>query len=240
MSAKCCGLIYLFESFRYTYCMKKAFTLLELVFVIIVIGVIVATILPRTKSNSLQEAAIQLQSHIRYVQHLAMMDDKYDANDLNWFKTRWQIIFNKQLNSDEKWAYTIFSDTSGVRSGRPNKDEIAINPLNPKQRMTGGYNSANELDINDPEFIGMKKLNLGRSYGVTDMLFSCSQRVAFDHLGRPIKSDLSSNTVAYDSNDLITNDCNITLINGTEQEIIQIASETGFTCILNQDTGKCR
>ncbi|MBA1433268.1 MAG: prepilin-type N-terminal cleavage/methylation domain-containing protein [Epsilonproteobacteria bacterium] len=37
--------------------MKKAFTMLELVFVIVVIGILAALILPRTKTNPVQAAA---------------------------------------------------------------------------------------------------------------------------------------------------------------------------------------
>ena len=72
--------------------MKKAFTLLELVFVIVLIGILAATIIPNTKTNPAAEAAIQLQSHIRYAQHLAMMDDKFGSST-SWYKNLWQIAF---------------------------------------------------------------------------------------------------------------------------------------------------
>jgi len=209
--------------------MKKAFTLIELIFVIVVIGILAATIIPRTTDNLLQQAALQVQSHIRYTQHLAMMDDKFDSNDNHWFQKRWQIIFAKQANSDQEWAYTIFADTVGVSSGKPNKDEIAINPLNYNQRLTGGYNSAQELNISSSTFVGMKNMNLGKQYGVTDIEFSCNQRIVFDYLGRPIKSDLSNNTQAYEENDLFSNNCNIVLKNASESVTIGIDKRTGYT-----------
>jgi len=212
--------------------MKNAFTLLELVFVIVVVGILAATMLPKMEDNAIERAAVQLQSHIRYTQHLAMVDDHYNASDANWFKKRWQIIFSKQENSDDKWAYTIFEDIASTSSGRPNKDEIAINPLNHNQRMTGGYNSANELDINHEDFVGMKDLNLGLRYGVTDMNFtSCSQRIAFDYLGRPIISDLSSNTTAYDNNDLLDNDCKIVISDGVKKATLTIKAQSGYVSI---------
>lgn len=68
--------------------MRKAFTMIELVFVIVVIGILAAVIIPNTRTNPLQEAAIQLLSHIKYTQHLAMTDDTYDENDPNWYKKR--------------------------------------------------------------------------------------------------------------------------------------------------------
>lgn len=74
--------------------MKKAFTMLELVFVIVVIGILAAAIIPNTKTNSTSEAAIKLESQIRYVQHLALIDDKFDATNSSWYKNLWQIAFN--------------------------------------------------------------------------------------------------------------------------------------------------
>jgi prepilin-type N-terminal cleavage/methylation domain-containing protein len=219
--------------------MKKAFTLLELVFVIVVIGILAALILPRTRTNPVQEAAVQVLSHIRYTQHLALVDDKYDASDANWFKKRWQILFsNNAGGAGGEWAYTIFADTVGTSSGNPNESEIAINPQNPNQRMTGGQTASNSLNIDDSTFVGMTKLNLGRSYGITNVTFSntCtvggSTRVAFDYMGRPIKGSLATNVTAYDTNDLIQNDCNITITDGTETAIIQISPETGYAKVI--------
>ncbi len=83
--------------------MKKAFSLLELVFVLVVIGILAAVILPRTNSESAVEAALELQSSIRYTQHLAMQDDKFDATDATWFRNRWQIVFDGN-------KYSIVSD----------------------------------------------------------------------------------------------------------------------------------
>ncbi|MEN4054272.1 MULTISPECIES: type II secretion system protein [Sulfurimonas] len=218
--------------------MKKAFTLLELVFVIVVIGILAALILPRTKTNPVQEAAVQVQSHIRYTQHLAMIDDKYDSNDVNWYKKRWQILFSSNGSSDNKWAYTIFADTIGGSTGNPDEGEIAINPSNPNERMTGGQTSSVNLDINNANFVGMRKMNLGLTYSITNVTFSSScstgssTRLSFDHLGRPIKSNLSSNTAPYDGNDLLQSDCNITLTDGIETAIIQISPETGYARLI--------
>jgi len=73
--------------------MKKAFTMLELVFVIVIIGILAAVIVPNTRSNPAPEAAVHLQNKIAYAQHLAQTDDKYDATNVNWYKERWQIVF---------------------------------------------------------------------------------------------------------------------------------------------------
>jgi len=229
--------------FRYTLLMKKAFTMIELVFVLVVIGILAAVIIPNTKTNPVMEAAIQLVSDIRYTQHLAMTDDKYSAATIDWYRKRWQIVFINSSKANNQYAYTIFSDTSNT--GDPNISEIAKNPQNPSQLMTGGSSGGEvSLGINDPNFNGMKKLNLGMSYGVSSMKFSSScsvngsKRIAFDYIGRPIKGKLGAangaggNNRAYESNNLIQSNCDITLSNGTKNVTIRITRETGYTSIL--------
>lgn len=218
--------------------------MIELVFVIVVIGILAAVIIPNTKTNPLQEAAIQLLSHIRYTQHLAMVDDTFNKNDANWYKKRWQIVFINSTNANNNYAYTIYSDHIGGSTGDPNLAEIAINPENSNQLMTGGSSGGEAaLDYNHPSFPGMKKLNLGMSYGITNILFSAecsvsgSKRIAFDYLGRPIKGKLGSaggggNTTAYEDDNLIQNNCDITLTDGSASVIIRILPETGYASII--------
>ena len=70
---------------------KSAFTMLELVFVIVVIGILSAIFIPRFGQNKLSDAANQLISSIRYTQHLALIDDEYNASNTNWYQNRWTI-----------------------------------------------------------------------------------------------------------------------------------------------------
>ena len=91
--------------------MKKAFTLIELVFVIIVIGILSAIIIPSTKTNPVKEAAVQLVSHIRYVQHLALLDDKY-GEGAKWYRKRWQIVFINSSKANYQYSYTCLLYTS--------------------------------------------------------------------------------------------------------------------------------
>lgn len=89
--------------------MKKAFTMIELVFVIVVIGILAAVIIPNTRTNPLYEAATQLVSHIRYTQHLGMVDDKFDSGNANWHRNRWQIRFTGNQYSIATNGNTVFA-----------------------------------------------------------------------------------------------------------------------------------
>jgi len=96
--------------------MKKAFTMLELVFAIIVIGILAAAIIPRVGSSVVQERAIQLVSHIRYTQHLAMVDDKFNINTADWYSNRWQLVFNANqysIVSNDGTRFAENPDNSG-------------------------------------------------------------------------------------------------------------------------------
>ena len=217
--------------------MKKAFTLLELVFVIFVIGVLVATIIPRVDDNGLKEGALQLLSHIRYTQHLALSDDKYKNDDPNWHRGRWQIVFSNSKFSDYQPAYTIFSDHDFGQgySGDPTKTEVATDPANTSRLLTGGYGTS-ALDITSSEFKGVKKLNLGKSYGITEVKLTggCQYaRISFDYLGRPMTGDQSTMNGAYKAGTqrLIQKDCKVKISKDDESIYIVIKPETGYASI---------
>jgi len=240
--------------------MKRAFSLIELLFVLVVIGILSAIMIPSTKTDPLQEAAIQLLTHIKYTQHLAMTDDRYNANrknddgDVIWYKERWQLVFSNSDYTGNRYAYTIFSDTSGNSTGDATASEIAINPQNPNQIMTGGYGDAKTIDFRDKDgFLGMPSLNIGRKYDIEDVQLSegCSyNRVSFDYLGRPFTGRQSSLDVPYESNindsrrpGLVSENegCKITLTHSSDTNItLRISKETGFVCILQDGSEECQ
>ena len=58
---------------------KNAFTILELVFTIIVIGILASAVIPRMDRDNLFEMSEQVLSHIQYTQHLALTHNVYDV-----------------------------------------------------------------------------------------------------------------------------------------------------------------
>jgi len=224
--------------------MKKAFTLLELIFIIIIVAIITTIMLPDSRSTKLSEAATQLVSHIRYTQHLAMIDDRFDISDSTWFQEMWQIRFTggSSASSDYKVAYGIFSDIDKNQAPTVGGN-VALDPISGKY-ITGGVTNA--IKYNHSK--SLREANLGIAYGVTGINFNSncqfngSMRIAFDHLGRPIRGDLgsptNSNTYAGDGTansgalKLLPGTCEITLSNGVDNNItIEIEPETGYTHI---------
>ena len=90
----------------------KAFTMLELVFVIVVLGILAALALPRMDRDLRQEAKDNILSAIRYTQHLALMDDKTNPTDANWQNKLWKITFSSSTDNLANF-YTVSSDSNG-------------------------------------------------------------------------------------------------------------------------------
>ncbi|MBE0491921.1 MAG: prepilin-type N-terminal cleavage/methylation domain-containing protein [Sulfurospirillum sp.] len=220
--------------------MRRAFTMLELIFVIVVVGIISVLILPSFNRNNLQEAADQLVSHIRYTQHLAMIDDRFDAEDEEWFKGRWQIAFINNNSSGNQWTYTVFSDWKGAHTGSPNKavagirSEYATNPLDTTKYLTCGDSGTNIVHYGDPEVTD--NLCLGDTYGITAVSVnggntgSSSSRIVFDALGRPYRGN--SRYFNNAAHRIMTTQVQIILSNSSDSITIAIEPETGYAHIL--------
>lgn len=215
---------------------KKAFTMIELIFVIVMAVILVAIAVPKSNRNPIREAADQVMAHIRYTQNLAMQDDKFDPNDNEWYKGYWQIYFTKSANfTNNEQTYNVFSDKN--KDSNPNLNELAINPEDHTKLMSAGF--AGILNFSDSK--ASKNLNLTKKYRIKDVELTrgCSgsgspKRLAFDNIGRPMKGSMVSATSAYSH--LMTDICNITLIEKRGKRItLLVYPESGFVCIAKID-----
>jgi len=213
--------------------MKKAFTMMELVFVIVVVGILAAVVIPRTGSNRLHEAAIQVVSHIRYTQHLALVDDKYDVNDATWHQKRWQIRFpHTTIAGETIYYYEVFRDEN--KQGNSNANEEAIDPLTNKTLGDGvtAVSTISESAVT----------NLTKKFGISSIAGTCViggayRTIAFDFLGRPY---LDVYTGTYSNPVPAPDGCTIILNSSSEgTATIKIHPETGYACILNSAGTDC-
>jgi len=132
--------------------MKKSFTLIELLIVVIIIGIL-AYSLSFKFNNSLQVAADKIIKDIRYTQSLALKEDKYQPFPENnssieqnrtkyWFKQWWQLKFKLSTRGNSHYySYSIFSDSPTNSSTNFNKtggpvSEYALNSLSNKYAST--------------------------------------------------------------------------------------------------------
>ncbi len=219
--------------------MRIAFTLMELIVVVVLIGILAAAVAPFFQRDVLAEAAHQVASHLRYTKHLAMVDNTFNPNDPTWYKARWQIFFTNAKGADNHWAYTIFSDGAG-HTGNPDISEVAINPLDSSKLLTGGYSGNLIIKYNAQR--ATNELNIGHEYGIDNVKFSggCKVpksrlRIAFDYYGRPIYDNQRLFDGMYTKKGksmLVRKQCRITLFKGNETISIAIEPETGYIHIL--------
>lgn len=192
---------------------SAAFSMFELVIVIVVVGILSAVIVPRLERDSLREATSQVVRHIQYTQHLAMVDDVYDDSNATWYKAMWRISFRGHN------CYVVSSNTD--HNSNYDRSESAIDPLT-KTLLYSNTDCAQDSTDNSNMF-------LEDQYGIDSITFNsaCGNNrfIAFDYLGRPHKT-LSS------SNDLVSSVCKITLHSGTREAVISITQETGYVKVL--------
>lgn len=195
---------------------RHAFTMLEVVFVIVIIGILAILATPQLNSNRLQLGVEQLASHLRYTQHLAMTDNKFNPSDPFWYRGNWQMEF-KKFNTPLEYYYEIYSDTDHL--GNSDTNETARDPLT---------NETLDYEGN--------VTNLTKSYGIVNIVFdnSCHRgtgvgEISFDAMGRPDYSVTDETTL---DEYLLTVPCKITLTDedGKKAEIT-VAPVTGFVSI---------
>ncbi len=209
---------------------RPAFTMIELVFVIVVLGILATMAMPRLDRDLRQEAADTILSSIRYTQHLALMDDKQEFNNPQWQQRFWRIDFNA-CNDGSGLYFRIGSDADASGGGFA-QNEAALDPSNSKAYFA--TNATCNAPATNPNVL------LGRKYGVTAVVArgGCNglQHIGFDHLGRPHTG--FQNSAAPDSARYMNDArgvCTFTFaIANNNPIVIQIAPETGYAFIVGQ------
>lgn len=215
---------------------KPAFTMLELVMVIVVLGILAALALPRMDQDTRQQAADNILSAIRHTQHLALNDDKHDLAVADWQKRLWQIRFS---NAGGGWQYSIWSDLN--RGGNVDitagTEEMAVDSLN-------GMDLHSADNVQDPG--ESSDIFLTNKYGITNVVFtgcnnpngtaqSTARHIAFDNFGRPFRG-VGGATNNYDR--YVSTNCTITFtgLNAFPGNpiVIIINTETGYAFIQGQ------
>ncbi len=213
-----------------TYIKRNAFTMIELVMVIVVLGILAAIALPRLEQDHKQDAADSILSNIRYTQHLALMDYKHEFDNPNWQRRFWKIMFAPCLNGD--LFYRIGSDDDASSgTGIFTSAEAAIDPINglPIFLATNDVNCDADTSVSSEIF-------LTKRFGITSInTAGCNnvQHIGFDHLGRPHQSFGGSTQPNYSS--YLNARCSFTFtMSNAETFTIHIEPETGYAFIDGQ------
>lgn len=171
---------------------KKAFSLLELIFAIFLIGVITAVIIPENKISKLQLATDKLITNLNYTRYIAMLDDKQDIDDNEWEKKRWTLKFQNCSEQSKKGIYyTIYSDSEGG-TGHFYKTDTLKDPLTQKflyVSNTCEIKSDESSDVLLTQNFGIEQIDIScnTTSGIGQISFGEDGRV-YSQLGQDIKS----------------------------------------------------
>lgn len=210
---------------------RSAFTMIELVLVIVVLGILAALAIPRLDRDIKQEAADSILSDIRYTQHLALLSSKHNFLDPKWQTAFWRISF-ESCGSGSGMFTGIGTDID--YAGDTAQTEAAIDPANGKPMFwtnTASCTNGGDGTVSDRIFI-TKKFGIQSVAGTG----GCNglQHIGFDHLGRPHVSFSSSTTPNYAS--YMGSACTFTFtMADSDTFAITINQETGHAFIVGQD-----
>ena len=235
--------------------MKKAFTLVELIFVIVVVGILAFALWPKKQPIQALEAARQIVAHIRYTQHLALNDDKFATHTdtggtgnsiaIDWYKRMWRIVFSNQNKIEGKcdntgWRYAVYQNIGNDLSdgGQPNGEiEVAQNPAEPGKVLSGCFsgiykNTTSSMDLN--KAYGIENINLD------EFANRGNQGIIFDELGRAYPSGNWSKPYSdYNSFKLDNGSYGRITLSAKDGSVAKILvfAETGYACVENVDLG---
>jgi prepilin-type N-terminal cleavage/methylation domain-containing protein len=209
---------------------RSAFTMLELVFVIVVLGIIAAMAIPRMEHDTRQQASEHILSAFQTTRYMALIDNRTNPDDSNWQRELWNIRFLADGNGG--FFYTISSNAN--QDDTVDKNETALDATNGKYM----YNQFNTNTIDSDE---SKSIFIGQNYGINSVVFAggCanSDYIAFDYLGRPFASGIYVNAlvpmVLYSN--VMTSACTITFgfQDATLNDLVyMIEPETGHVSLL--------
>lgn len=115
--------------------MKRSFTILELIIVVLILSILYTSFTPKTNTNNIHELKNRLILQLKYLRYKALTDSKYDELDSKWHKERWSFkIFNCDKNKDGVY-YAMYSDTNNT--GSVAATEALDDPLSNKNIYTG-------------------------------------------------------------------------------------------------------
>jgi len=212
---------------------KHAFTMIELIFVIIVMGILAALAIPRYERNIRQEAADNILAAIRHTKLMALTDNVTYPRDNRWQRAFWR--FGVEGCSDNGIFYYISSDKD--YQGDIDAKEIINDPTNGLHIM--GLN--NQPCENTSQAGSSPNIFLTHKYGIYDgNITFCGSATAdyigFDFMGRPHQGFAGANgSNSPDYSTILHQDCNITVsLPDNESFTITVEKGTGHAYIVGQ------
>jgi hypothetical protein len=202
--------------------MKKAFSLLEILLIISLLGFLYTAFIPKTRVNKIDELTNRLVLQLKQVRYQALIDNKYNDLDVYWHKKRWTFKFFRCRKDVGGMYYSIYSDNNA--SGHPSIEDSLKDSLNLKNIYSTNHCKEN---TNNSKYVLLSK-----NFNIKSVSISCNEtsslgQLSFSSNGKIYSklSNIPNDTSSYE----IKNNCNIKLIdNFDEERNIVLESNTGY------------
>jgi len=202
--------------------MKKSFTLLELILMIVLLGFLYTSFIPKVKASKIDDLTNRLVLYLKQTRYQSLINDKFSNSDNLWHKKRWTLKFFRCRETIGGIYYVIYSDKNA--SGHPGIDDSLKDSLTLKNIYS--TNSCTENIKNS------KYVLISQNFNIRTVNISCNEtsslgQLSFGSDGK-IYSKLSANENDFISYEIINN-CKIELSDiFNEKRTIQLESKTGY------------
>ncbi len=200
---------------------KKSFSLIELIFIIVLASIIASQFIPKNNFSKLQQATDKIILYLKYTRYIAMLDNKFDIENDEWYKAWWTLKFRRCNKDIGGLYYVVYSDVSGG-TAHYKKEDCLKDPISNKYLYSNG---CKEDTINDKS----KYILLTKEFGITSVDVTCNitgaiGQISFAHDGK-IYSQLGAVPIEeYE----ITETCYINLYDKNNKVTIAIEPNTGY------------
>ena len=199
--------------------MKKSFTLLELIFTIVIIAIVSSIIIPKPQYSNLDQAAQRIILYLKHIRYLALVDNKYSLTNNEWFKARWTLKFQNCSNDEDGLYFVVYSDESGG-TAHFKKSECAKDPITSKYL----YSSSSCISKKDES----KYILLTKEYGITRVAMTCNETSTIGKISFGERGNIYS-LIGTLADNILTETCYIKLFDKDGKFVkIAIEPQTGF------------
>lgn len=202
--------------------MKKAFSLLELLLIISLLGFLYTAFIPKTKINKIDELTNRLILYLKQTRYQSLINDKYNEEDQYWHKKRWTLKFFRCRKDVGGIYYSIYSDNN--TSGHPSIEDTLKDSLSLKNIYSTNHCKEN---INNSKYVLISK-----NFNIKTVLISCNETSSLGQLSFGANGKIYSrlSNIPNDSNSYeINNNCKIKLVDDMlEERTIVLESNTGY------------
>lgn len=219
--------------------MKKAFTLIEVIFIIVVVGILSTIAISRFNSKDLLRGAEMVARDIEYVKHLAVIDDNRVPNDMlqthNNNNNFWAITFIG-IGGDPKMSIFKYTNPS-INYGTV--QTAVVDYLDKEKFLTLTVRNGKDDDIIDGSVIKTSpRVYLKKTYGIklinNDKCLvdnrgggkSSINTILFNEEGVPYVANSNGGIFYYFQK--LTEICTFKIHAGSDTKCIDIYPETGY------------